>query len=676
MDAFPQWEYLVLDISNTDSLGSDSKYAELFNLNNELYIRENPPESIDTYLNLLGYFGWELSESMLSVLVFKRLMITERSKNEQFAITAMANNLIVQKQKSDSEYEQKIIESGVIKIGWFGALTGDQALWGENEFNTVKMLFDEYNASGGIQVGNKKYKLEVIGYDNKGDAQEAVTVVKWLTGQDKVVAILGPNASGNAIPIAPVLEKAKVPDIATVATNPKVTVLDGKVKPYNFRVCFIDPYQGAVAAGYAFNKLGARKAAILYDVSDDYSLGLRNLFMENFTKLGGEIVADESFNWGDTDFITQLINIKVANPDIIFMPYFFMEVALSANQARELGINQVMIGGDGWPSEQLISIAGKAVEGSYIINHIDYADPDVTYYKARYLAKFGIESELNGYLVHDAVLLLVAGLKKAGKPNGEALAKALEGIEVQGITGKIKISPETHNPEGKDAAILKIVDGQYVFQEKYGLAKEAIPTLPKSDNIIEPWVPIARDMPLAFEKSITIKKAEKGNSVETTLGGAQGTVGHNIYSPVYYNLPLPKTVSTSIYNAIPDLVLPPNQIIYTAQARRRAFISYYEFDGTAYRLKVDEPLDQREPLWQILEDAGYDAANADYKQGRTLLPVVIGFIITRESHLKNIEILQSSGDEVIDKSVLYGFKRAAFWNKTGETVPGKFTYRF
>jgi len=358
-------------------------------------------------------------------------------------------------------------KGNTIKVGWFGALTGDQAVWGENELNTVKMLFEEYNAAGGIDVGGKKYKLEVIGYDNKGDAQEAVNVTKRLTGQDKVVAILGPNASGNAIPIAPILEQAKVPDIATVATNPKVTVLDGKVKPYNFRVCFIDPYQGAVAAGYAYDRLGFRKAAILYDVSDDYSQGLREYFKLNFEKKGGTIVADESFNGGDVDFRPQLSKIKAAKPDIIFMPYFFKEAALSANQARELGLTQVLMGGDGWPSDQLISMGGKSLEGCYFVNHLDYADPAVQDYKARYKAKYGKETELNGFLVHDAVLLLVAGLQKAGKVNGEALAKALEGIEIQGITGKIAISPETHNPEGKDAAIEKIVNGQYVFQERY-----------------------------------------------------------------------------------------------------------------------------------------------------------------------------------------------------------------
>jgi len=211
----------------------------------------------------------------------------------------------------------------------------------------------------------------------------------------------------------------------------------------------------------------------------------------------------------------------------------------------------------------------------------------------------------------------------------------------------------------------------------------------------EPWVPGERgpgsrvsstnssvlvpgegEVPWSKGKSVTIRKAEKGNSVETTLGGAQGTVGHNIYSPVYYSLPLPSLVPVSIYNAIPNLVLPPNQIIYTAQARKRAFTNYYEFDGSAYRLKSEVPLDQREPLWQILEDAGYDAANAEYKQGRSLMPVSIGFTVTRDNQLKGVEVLQSSGDPEIDRAVVYGFKRAAFWNKTGETVPGRFTYRF
>lgn len=360
-------------------------------------------------------------------------------------------------------------KSDVIKIGWFGALTGDQAVWGENEFNTVKMLFDEYNAKGGIEVGGKKYRLEVIGYDNKGDAQEAVNVTKRLIFQDKVVAILGPNSSGNAIPIASILEEGKVPCIATVATNPKVTVMDGKVKPYNFRICFIDPYQGAVAAGYSYDVLGKRKAAILYDVSDDYSQGLTEFFTDSFVKKGGTIVAKEGFQGGEVEFRSQLTKIKAANPDVIFLPYFFKEVTLTAKQAKDLGITATLMGGDGWTSSELLNMGGAALENSYFVNHLDYNDPDVADYKARYKARYGRDTELNGYLVHDAVLMLVDGLQRAGKVDGEALTKAFNSTDLKGITGRIKISPETHNPEGKDAAIIKIADGMYKFQQKYAV---------------------------------------------------------------------------------------------------------------------------------------------------------------------------------------------------------------
>ena len=189
-------------------------------------------------------------------------------------------------------------------------------------------------------------------------------------------------------------------------------------------------------------------------------------------------------------------------------------------------------------------------------------------------------------------------------------------------------------------------------------------------------VPGKGEVPWTQGSSVVIKKSEKGNAMETTLGGAQGTVGHNIYVPVYYSLPLPRLVSAEVFNAIPDLKQPPNTIIYTAQARRKAFLNFYEFDGVNYRLKTDVPFENREPLWQVLEDANYDATQADYKQGRVLMPVVVGFTVTRDNQLKGAEILQSSGDPEIDRSVLYGFKRAAFWNKTGETVPGRFTYRF
>ncbi len=277
-----------------------------------------------------------------------------------------------------------------IKVGWIGSLTGDQAVWGTCEFNTVKMMVEEVNANGGW-LGRQ---VEAVGYDTKGDSMEAVNAVKRLTSQDKVVAIIGPNASGQAIAISSVLEEAQVPEIATVATNPKVTVAeDGSVKPYNFRVCFIDPYQGAVAAGYAFDKLGFENAAILYDVADEYSQGLTEFFEKTFEEKGGTIVAKEAFKFGDVDFRPQLSKIKEANPDVIFMPYFFKEVALSAKQAREVGIEAPLMGGDGWTSEQLLEMAGSAVEGSYVVNHLDFEDPDVQDFKTA--TKLNTTQQLN-----------------------------------------------------------------------------------------------------------------------------------------------------------------------------------------------------------------------------------------------------------------------------------------
>lgn len=210
----------------------------------------------------------------------------------------------------------------------------------------------------------------------------------------------------------------------------------------------------------------------------------------------------------------------------------------------------------------------------------------------------------------------------------------------------------------------------------------------------EPWVPGQREQGSHISQTstmlyvpgkglvpysgdtVTIRKSEKGSSSDTTLGGSQGTVGQNIYQPVYSSLPLPRTVPASVYNAIPDLVIPPNVVIYSAQARKRAFTTYYDFDGSAYRLKAEVPLEQREPLWQILEDAGYDPAKTEYRESRSLNPVVIGFTVTKDNQLRGAEVLQSSGDSQIDQAVLYGFKRSVFWNKTGETVPGRFTYRF
>ena len=356
-------------------------------------------------------------------------------------------------------------DGDVVKIGWLGSLTGDQAIWGQCERNTIQMLVDEVNAGGGL-LGKQ---LELVALDTQGKGEEALTVARRLIEQDKVVTILGPNSSGEAIGMIPALESGKVPGIATVATNPKVTVENGVVNRYNFRVCFIDPYQGSVAAAYAFKEMGKTKAAVLYDQSLDYSTGLTEFFIAQFEELGGTIVAKEAFNSGDQEFKTQLTKIKSAEPDVLFLPYFFKEVGLTAKQARELGLDVDLIGGDGWPSEQLFDLAKDEIQGGIFVNHLNYDDPAVADYTKLYTDKFGKAPELNGFLAWDAFKVFEAAVKKANSFDPEAITTALEGIEVQGITGLIKIDPATHNPVGKQAALLKVEGDKYVFVTNYSV---------------------------------------------------------------------------------------------------------------------------------------------------------------------------------------------------------------
>lgn len=362
-------------------------------------------------------------------------------------------------------------DEGTIKVGWIGALTGDQAPWGTCESQALQLYIDKQNEAGGV-LGRQ---LELVKYDTKGDANESVNAVKRLIANDKVCAILGPNASAAAIAIKGALNEGKVPDIATVATNPAITVnADGSVNAYNFRVCFTDPYQGAVAGGYAADELKAKTAAVLYDVASDYSQGFTEYFIETFESKGGTVVAKEGFKAGDTDFRPQLTKIKEVDPDVILMPYFYKEVALSANQARELGIDAVLMGGDGWPSDTLFEMAGSAIEGSYVVNHFDYNDPAASEVTEAYTAKYGVAPEINAYMVHDAFQLLIAAIEKANSADSEAIAAALTQVEVAGVTGTIHLGEDTHDPVGKEAAMQQIVksdsaaDGyEYKFIMKY-----------------------------------------------------------------------------------------------------------------------------------------------------------------------------------------------------------------
>ena len=365
-------------------------------------------------------------------------------------------------------------QDNVIKIGWLGPQTGDSALWGQAELATVQMMADDYNKAGGIEVAGKKYQIQIVPYDDKGDSVEAVNVAKRLTSQDHVVAIVGAQGSGEAIAIAPYVNEAKVPTVASTATNPKVTVTEsGAVNQYMFRACFTDPYQGKVAAYFAYQRLGKRNAAIFMTIDDPYSTGLAQYFTENFEKAGGKIVATENYTSGEKDFRAPLTKIKNANPDVIFIPAYYNDVALIAKQARDLGIKTLLLGGDGWPSENVIDLAGGpggALEGCMFVNHLDMQGDLAKPVRDEYKARTGKNAELNSYMVHDALLMVIEAIKRAGSLDGEKVMKALESCDLEGVTGHIVIGPQ-HDPVNKTAWLIKM-EGPVMRLEEQFSAKD------------------------------------------------------------------------------------------------------------------------------------------------------------------------------------------------------------
>ena len=354
----------------------------------------------------------------------------------------------------------------VIKIGHAVALTGDSSMWGQAEKNALEMEIEKINKAGGV-LGKK---IQLIAYDTRADATEAVNVTKRLVSQDKVSAIIGPGQSGVAIAMTSVTEPGKVPFLATTATNPKVTVDDKtqKVREYAFRTCFIDPFQGTVAAQFAVKDLKAKSAAVIYDVGSDYSSFLGKYFVEEFNKQKGNIVANEAFRSNELDFRAILGKVKQANPDVVFVPTMQKEAALILKQARDLGITAKFVGGDGWGSPDIVTLGGSAVEGSFFVNLASNDDPDIQNFIKDYKAKFNQEPVLpNPVMAIDGLMAVVEAIKKANSTDPVKITEQLVKIkDLQVLTGKLTIDPVTHNPLNKPAVIQEIKGGKFIFKTK------------------------------------------------------------------------------------------------------------------------------------------------------------------------------------------------------------------
>jgi branched-chain amino acid transport system substrate-binding protein len=345
-----------------------------------------------------------------------------------------------------------------ILVGEFGSLTGGTATFGQSTHNGVTMAFDEINAAGGV-LGKK---LKVLVEDDQSKPEEAATAVQKLIGQNRVVAVLGEVASSRTLAAAPIAQANKVPLISPSSTNPKVT----EVGDYIFRVCFIDPFQGAVMAKFAANTLKLKKVAVLYDVRSDYSVGLRSFFSETFKGLGGEVIGEQVFSEGDSDFRAQLTQLKSLKPEAIYVPGYYTEVGTISRQARELGITVPLMGGDGWDSPKLTEIGGKAIEGSYLSNHysVDDPSPAIQKFVGDYKARFGATPDALAALGYDAAKVLADAFKRAGTTEGAKVRDAIAQTKAfTGVTGSITIDDKRNAV--KPAVVLKVVDGKFQYVE-------------------------------------------------------------------------------------------------------------------------------------------------------------------------------------------------------------------
>lgn len=342
--------------------------------------------------------------------------------------------------------------SNEILLGHYASTTGSEATFGQSTDNGIRMAVDEINGAG--DVDGKKIRL--ITYDDKSDPREAATAVTRLVTNDHVVAVVGEVASKLSLEGAPICQANGVPMITPSSTNPKVTEVGTMI----FRVCFIDPFQGLVCAKFARENLKAEKAAILYDQSQTYSVGLQAEFEKAFVNLGGKITTKQAYQKGEQDFSAQLTAIRASKPDIVFIPGYYNDVGNIARQARKLGITVPLMGGDGWESPKLAEIGGDAINGCYYSNHYSPEDPSprVQDFIKKYKERYGSTPDSMAALAYDATQILRDAIVRAGSLSGTEIAAQLAKTkDFDGVTGKITI--DDHRNAVKPAVILEMKNG-------------------------------------------------------------------------------------------------------------------------------------------------------------------------------------------------------------------------
>jgi branched-chain amino acid transport system substrate-binding protein len=347
-----------------------------------------------------------------------------------------------------------------IRIGINAELTGSKPTVGDSCKKAMELLASQVNAAGGLKLGDKKYRLKILVEDNEDKAESAAAVAQKLISQNNVLAIIGPNASGNAIPAARICEDNGVIMISPWSTNPKTT----EGKKFVFRACFIDDFQGLVMAKFARDHLQAQTAAVLYDVASEYNKGIAEFFKQSFEAMGGRVVAFASYTKDDKDFSSQLTTIKAANPGVLFLPNYYNEVPLQVQQARRLGITCPFIGSDSWGSPEILTLCGVELEESYFSTHYapDIATDTAQKFIKAYEAKYGKKPDDVAALTYDAGKLLLTAISQAGTLERQKVRDALAAVqEFEGVTGSMKFHG-TGDPI-KSAVIIHVTGCKFRF---------------------------------------------------------------------------------------------------------------------------------------------------------------------------------------------------------------------
>jgi branched-chain amino acid transport system substrate-binding protein len=370
------------------------------------------------------------------------------------AIVLLALGFSCARRSNDTAQQNR----STIKIGFFGDLTGPTFNFGRSAYNGVLMAASEINQNGGINGR----QIDVVIEDDRGSPEEAARLTAKLIDHDKVVAIIAGGTSGNSRAAAPKAQASHIPLISPSSTDPAVT----QTGDYIFRTCFVDSFQGEVMASFAANTLKAKKAAILFDFNSPYGRGLTEFFELSFRKLGGDIVNKQSYMQGDADFKGQLSSIKAAEPDVIYIPGYYGEVALIAKQARALGMNQPLLGGDGWDAPELWQLGGDALNNSYMSTHYSVDNPGpaiqsfVHEYKQRYQ---NLIPDAHAALAYDATRLLFDAINRAGATDSTKLRDALAQTKnFNGVTGIINMDADRNAI--KPAVVLNLHDAAFIYQ--------------------------------------------------------------------------------------------------------------------------------------------------------------------------------------------------------------------